>query len=298
MESTNIAANVNALGRPVMAKDIAEKMGLSIVTVRQCLGKNSAGFSEKTVQRVREVANLMGYDPAKGRWYGVGIHNQTVEKVKQAMASITKPETYVTMKTIAERLGISVATVMRAYSKKNHRNPELEELVRQAGEKLGYQPGRGGKFRYSNIPRPGHYWRNGNFATREAEITRMKELRAQGYTNAEIAKKIGRTPDTVVNNIGRQDKHLTLITMRLSHQRRAEAAAARAAYLRNKPIAEYNAKVDQANELKEAAAKALAAAEALHAELSQQQPAIEKLAAQKIPVPQIDLGSLQPTALQ
>ena len=212
----------------------------------------------------------------------------------------------VTAKDIAEKLGIGKSTVQGCLNNKFAKGyrKETVDKVRKAAEEMGYDKQASIVYGYMlsgetrrKIKEPKNY-RGGNFLTKEAEVQRMKELRAEGYTNFQIARKIGRSFGMVFHCIGKQDPSLTAISHKLRGQRTRMANAARKQYLHNKPIAEYNAKVDQANELKEAAAKALAAAEALHAELSKQQPAIEKLAAQKIPVPQIDLGSLQPTALQ
>lgn len=288
MESTNIAAanaNVNALGRPVMIKDIAEKLGLSESTVRNYLNVNNPQKSE-TIQRVRETAARMGYDPRKAMAY-----------TGKMGAGKLKPHKALTQQKIADALGASLSNVNRALKGKLF-NKELAKKIIEYAAQNGYETKEDRakkaveKAAEKAAERAANRWWYGTaFRTQEELISYMRNLRDLGYGNMEIAKKSGVTPITVRRNIGAEPAYLAKHNRIVGMKIRAQKNAARAAYLRNKPIAEYNAKVEEHNDLKAKVVK-------LEAELSQQQPAIEKLAAQKIPVPQIDLGSLQPTALQ
>lgn len=284
MENTNIAAanaNVNALGRPVMIKDIAEKLGLSESTVRNYLNVNNPQKSE-TIQRVRETAAQMGYIPRKAMAY-----------TGKMSAGKLKPHSALTQQKIADALGTNLSNVNRALNGKLF-NKELAKKIVEYAAQNGYESKeeRAKKAADEATKKAANKWYHGTaFRTKEELISYMQNLRDLGYGNMEIAKKSGVTPITVRRNIGIESAYLAKHNRVLGQKIRAQKNAARAAYLRNKPIAEYNAKVKEHNDLKAKVVK-------LEAELSQQQPAIEKLAAQKIPVPQIDLGSLQPTALQ
>lgn len=219
---------INTMNRPVLAIDIAEKLGIGKSTVVNCLNDKHANlYKKETVYKVRKAAEEMGYDKQLSSAYGRILSGEARRKVRE-------PKNY----------------------------------------------------------------RGGNFRTKEEELARMKALRAEGYTNAQIAKKIGRSYAMVIKDIGKQDPELTKISYKLRGQRQRAIIVARVAYLRNKLIAEYNAKVVEMENLKEQAAQAIAAAEMLNAELAQQKPAIEKLAAKTIPAPRLDLSSLTPTLLQ
>ena len=66
------------------------------------------------------------------------------------------------------------------------------------------------------------YW-NGNFKSHEEEKAHMENLRERGYNNAEIARMVGRTIKCVRDNIGKQPKIMTDLTMTLAGERRAKA---------------------------------------------------------------------------
>jgi len=131
---------------------------------------------------------------------------------------------------------------------------------------------------------------NGNFKTREEEIARMLELRGQGYSNKEIAKKIGRDLRTVIRNIGSQDPELTRQNRTMAAKIRSQKNAARKQYVTNKPIREYNKRVEAHNKMK-------AELNRLQVELLTEKHAIEQAAKVKVDCPALDLQTLQPTAL-
>ena len=119
----------------------------------------------------------------------------------------------------------------------------------------------------------------------------MKELRSLGYSNAEIAKAIGRHYLCVLKHIGKQDPELSTQNRAMAAHIRAQKNAARKQYVLNKPIREYNKRVEQHNKLKAEITR-------MEAELRGQTPAIEKAAKIKIDFPLVDLHTVQPTALQ
>ena len=107
----------------------------------------------------------------------------------------------------------------------------------------------------------------------------------------EIARKIGRSLSMVGNYLGSQDPVLSTQNRVMAQHIRAQKNAARKQYVLNRPILEYNAKVEEHNKLK---AKVVQ----MEAELLPQTPAIEKAAQIKIDFPLVNLSTLKPTALQ
>ena len=238
--------------------------------------------------------------------------------IKNPVAAMTP----VTAKDIAAKLGKTLSAVQISLSKarKNVRTPAVVQVMK-AAEEMGFK-GKGDqgvcvdcgntytkvnskqlicpecrklrnreharKMRGSSLAGG---WFGGNFNTREEETARMKELREMGYSNKEIADKIGRSYAMVYNNLGKQDPILSKQNVAMSQHIRAQKNAARKQYVVNKPIREYNAKVEAHNKLKAEVAR-------MEKELKPQTPAIEKAAQTKIDFPLVDLHTLQPTALQ
>ena len=216
------------------------------------------------------------------------IHNP----VAQVAAAMNRP---VTKEDIAKVLNLPIGTV-RAYLSKNPTASDKPgskvALVRETAKNMGYDPA--AAHAYGTTYKDGRTtgtWYKGNFKSRQEEIARMQELRAQGYSNAEIAKAIGRTAVCVWTNIGPQDPELSNQNRAMAQHIRAQKNAARKAYVINKPIREYNKRVEQHNKMK--AELAL-----LQVDLLTQKPIIEQAAQTKIDFPLIDLHTVQPTALQ
>lgn len=249
---------VAAMTRPVMLKDIAEKLGMSLSTVTQYMNPNFP-WSGKGVQLVRKTAEEMGYNPNAVRAY-CGKKN-AVTRGHEAICECGK--------TYLKKSGSQI------------RCPECQQKHYKEF-KHTYEKIRNG--------RSMNYY-NGNFKTREEEVARMKELRAMGYSNPEIAKAIGRSYKTVWDAIGKQDPELAKQNITMAAHIRAQKNAARKQYVINKPIREYNRRVEQHNQMKAELNK-------LQTELLTEKPAIVQAAQTKIDFPMIDLHTVQPTALQ
>lgn len=238
--------------------------------------------------------------------------------IKNPVAAMTP----VTAKDIAAKLGKTLSAVQISLSKarKNVRTPAVVQVMK-AAEEMGFK-GKGDqgvcvdcgntytkgnskqlicpecrklrnrehmrKMRGSSLAGG---WFGGNFNTREEETARMKELREMGYSNKEIADKIGRSYAMVYNNLGKQDPILSKQNVAMSQHIRAQKNAARKQYVVNKPIREYNAKVEKHNQMKAELNK-------LQTELLTGKPEIMKAAQTKIDFPMVDLKTVQPTALQ
>lgn len=195
----------------------------------------------------------------------------------------------VTAKDVAEKLGKSAYSV--AWYLGNKQSKDLQTptaiLVRKTAQEMGYKP----RNEWTHTERSAKFYWNGNFHTKEEEIARMQELRAKGYSNAEIAKLVGRTYESVRRNIGKQDPELSRQNVAMAHHIRAQKNAARKLYVLNKPIREYNKRVDEHNKMKAELAQ-------LQLELLEQKPIIEQAAQTKIDFPLVNLATVQPTALQ
>lgn len=268
--------------RPVTVKDIAAALGLSVNTTHVYLSKNT---THPAAMRTKEAARAMGWtQKADAQRYA--DHPTVLEKIQQVIPTLTHSEKPVTMRDIAAKLGVSFRTVQRAFAKTDGRNQEVAQAIRTAAQIMGYIPGRS----KPRTVKPDKFWHSGNFLSRDAEIARMRQLRAEGYTNAEIARKLGRSYGTVYNTIGKQDAAMTKMSVQMAGAARAQKSAVRAAYVRNKPIAAYNAKVQELTDLR-------AKVNALETELAAAKPAIDKAAAKVVEMPVVALANLQPTAL-
>lgn len=263
----NPVAPVIAMNRPVMLKDVAEKLGMPITSVASCMSKSSR-MSQAKIELVRMAAKEMGYDKTASKSYNGKIN------MKKCNAT---PRTY----------NEDICKCGKSFLKKGWNQmlcPECSK-AKHVAEHKEYMAV------YNRVRRGSFTYYNGNFKTRQEEIARMKELRAQGYSNNEIAKAVGRSQNTVLRNIGRQDPELSKQNVAMAAHIRAQKNAARKQYLINKPIREYNKRVEEHNKMKAEIAR-------MEAELTPRTPAIEKAAQTKIDFPLVNLHTVQPTALQ
>ena len=252
--------------------------------------------------------------------------NTTIQNPVAAVASAMNPAvaamTPVTAKDIAAKLGMTQTAVQISLSKarKNVRTPAVVQVMK-AAEEMGFK-GKGDQdvcvdcgntytkvnsnqlicpecrklrcrenmrqIRSSSVTGG---WFGGNFATKEEETARMKQLREMGYSNKEISEKVGRSYVSVWHRIGKQDPELAKQNIAMAAHIRAQKNAARKQYVINKPIREYNKRVEQHNQMKAELNK-------LQTELLTEKPAIVQAAQTKIDFPMIDLHTVQPTALQ
>lgn len=254
----NASATMN---RPVLTVDIAAKLGMSRSAVQNCLHKSST-MSKAKIALVRKTAEEMGYDPQAAQRYGKGINKR--KETKYSEKACVKCQAIFLPTSGKQKYCLACAKGMQK---------EWNDAWKRA---------------HKMIPMS---YRNGNFKTREEEVTRMKELRARGYSNLEIAKAIGRTYLTVLHAIGKQDRELWKQNVAMAAHIRAQKNAARKQYVVNKPIREYNKRVEEHNALKAKVAQ-------MEAELKPQIPVVEKVAQIKIDFPMVDLHTVQPTALQ
>lgn len=223
------------------------------------------------------------------------MSNAMIAHPAAPVAAMNRP---VTVRDIAAALHMNPSTVM-VYLHKDSNTPSVLR-VKEYAQKVGYDGKAAQEFnnthwhdarKHAKETDVRYYYCGGNFASKEAEVQRMKELRDLGYSNREIARKVGRSNNTVYNAIGPQDPELTKQSHMMASHIRAQKNAARKQYVLNRPILEYNAKVEEHNKLKAEVAR-------MEKELKFKTPSIEKAAQIKIDFPLVNLSTLQPTALQ
>lgn len=145
----------------------------------------------------------------------------------------------ITAKDIATALNMPISTVRKSLCK----NPgsisyHKVALVREYAESVGYDPKlaagewRGGRSKYI---------KESPFNTYSEFVSHCKQLRKNGWTNAEIAKGCGCTHKAILNAIGKQPAEYTAMSIALAGERRVRknlARLERAEALRKKQEAE------------------------------------------------------------
>ena len=156
----------------------------------------------------------------------------------------------VTARDIAEKLGVKVSTVYNCFSKTPTLSAKTIAKVRATAEEMGYDPKLARKVRRP-LRKYETFYRNGNFHTKEEEVAHMLALREKGFSNAEIAKKIGRGYLMVLKSIGAQPEDMTKANRIHGQEYRAAETARRKAYVESHKVAVHNETVCKLNELTE-----------------------------------------------
>ncbi|HEY3415938.1 MAG TPA: LacI family DNA-binding transcriptional regulator, partial [Armatimonadota bacterium] len=114
----------------VSLQQIADRCGVSKATVWQALNPRGYGVHPATAERIRAAAAEMGYDCSKVP----ATHAE--EEVAPPLTSVS-----VTMRDIAERCGVSHATVQRVLQQHGRSvRPALAEQIRAVVAEMGYHP--------------------------------------------------------------------------------------------------------------------------------------------------------------
>ena len=151
-------------------------------------------------------------------------NNQNITQIKR-----------VSQREIAEHVGCCEKTVCRVFNNEPGVSEELKVRIVNAATELGYAPR--------------HTYYKGNFATHEEEVAHMLQLRAEGYSNAEIARKTGRDHKTVLNNIGRQPEAITAMSHDVARLMQARREEMRKAYVLQQELDRHNAMVESVDAL-------------------------------------------------
>ena len=204
----------------------------------------------------------------------------------------------VTAKMIAERLGLSESAVHHCLSINVGKIPQKTiDLVRKTAEEMGYDSkkamAKGNKMRWertadersakaeakakakaerkeqraaAKAKKEADYLLTHNFPSKEAETKRMEYLRAQGYSNMEIAQKVGRCYVTVYRRIGVQAEDMSIANRIQGQKNRAARNAQRRQYVADHTVRTYNGLVTELGDVKTKVAK-------LETEVQQLKPA-------------------------
>lgn len=162
----------------------------------------------------------------------------------------------ITQRDIAKNLGISLRTVNKCLSKgSGYVSAATFHRVHDAAKKMGYVLPSSPEYRQQKeiareAVRRENYLLTHNFPSREAETKRMEYLREQGYSNSEIARKVGRCVLTVRRRIGSQPEDMTKENIRLGQKNRAAKNAKRRQYTANHTVNTYNGMVAELAEVK------------------------------------------------
>lgn len=283
--------NAVAMNRPVSCEDIATKLGLSKTTVANCMSERSyRDHKPATVELVRKTAKEMGYDPNRAQARH-GVKRNMGKRIDFSTLP-TKLESPVSSGSIARLLGVSRCFVSAAINNraKSYLADDIRKAAAMYGIKTRAQQIKEREEEHARKATANPYYRDTPFRTVQEQIDYMLYLRKNGCGNTEIAKRTGVACMTVRRKIGPTPADLANHNRSTAQTLRAQKNAARKAYIRNAPIAEYNKKVEEHNKLKAQIVQ-------MEAELRPQTPAIEKIAAQKIEAPAMNLTMLSPTPI-
>lgn len=151
-----------------------------------------------------------------------------------------------TIADIARIAGTTYSTTRTALvSESSKVGSNTRSKIRAIAERVGYSPKKRRSCNYYD----------GNFGSREEEHRKMRELRKKGFTNPEIAKKIGRHYMTVLHAIGPQPKELTEMSFALAGERRVRRNQLRREIILNQKIKQLEQSQKEVEEINARAAE-------------------------------------------
>ena len=178
-------------------------------------------------------------------------------------------------------------------------------LIQKIASDLGYvnpmsAESKQARLNAKEAARQADYLRKHNFPSREAETERMKALRAQGYSNKEIAAKIGVVYRTVWNRIGNQDLDMSKENRMLGQKHRAQRNQERKVYTAKHTVNVYNDAVERLEEIKSTLEKVRAEQDSVEKMVRMLKPDVEKAVKflNAVSDTSENLASLAPTTLQ
>ena len=237
----------------------------------------------------------------------------------------------ITTKEIAQHFNVKENTVICYLApSSNGRTSSLFNDIRSYAEKMGWKPylkrcavcgrefvatsgfrkycdecmpkvkkeqSREGAKRFRERKRADSYWYGGCFHTKSEETNRMLELRANGFSNAEIAKKIGRCRSTVCQSIGVQSKELTKFNRSNGSKLRAQKNTLRKQFVANEQVTAYNRKVDECKQKQAELAELKVLVGNMEQTIRKDEKRVARLANKVIKCPDIELHTVQMSAL-
>ena len=229
----------------------------------------------------------------------------------------------ITANDIAQKFNVSLRTAEQYLAPKSKYNSKTAQNMRAYATQIGYYAPDGKcdrcgkvfqiKQRFQHLcPECAKYmkekvWRhgknrkfycNGCFHSREEEQKRMLQLREDGYSNMEIAQKIGRHYKTVLLAIGYQPDGITKKNKVMGQKIRAQKNASRKQYVVNEQVTEYNRKVDECEKKRVELKELQITVGNMEKAIKKDEKRVTRLANKVIKCPDIELPVVQMTALQ
>ena len=287
----SVIQNNAASQKAITMKDIAAHLGISFNSARNAYYGRGP---KQRIAAVKDAAERLGYDP----------HTAYCEGVKRGAHT---NRSRVKISDVAKVAGVSCTTVsdiLGGYHRLH--TADIIRKVEEAASRLGYK-----SLKQLAAERPQKFYWNGNFHTKQEEVARMRELRAEGFSNAEIAQKIGRCANMVRGSIGKQPEDMTRMNVAEGQRNRAKRNANRRTYVMTHEINQHNELVEKAERISadiHTVEQQLTTLRREHAEMTEKiasnVPHIRKLSQQvgipmkELPPAQINLSELTPTAIQ
>ena len=170
--------------------------------------------------------------------------------------AVAAPVAPITVYDIAAKLNMNPYTVRAYLAPGCKTKSEAANRVRTEAKAMGYDPKAVVRASHKHaVAASNRKWQqtpaNKIFASREAETNAMLALRAEGYSNQDIAAKCGVDRTTVHKRIGKQSAIVTKANRKLGQKIHSAKIQLRKSLAQEQRIREYNAKVEAFN--KEAA---------------------------------------------
>lgn len=188
----------------------------------------------------------------------------------------------ITVQEIAKEFGILPQSVYACLAPTSKARGPRAEQIRSYAYKCGWKP----LAQREKESKPLHYWYDGCFLTKAEEIKRMEELRAVGYSNDEIAKKVGRSLSTIYNGIGAQPKEITDKNIKMRGKIRSQKNAERKQCVIDKSVNEYNKLVEEVRSVEAHLSK-------IKQDLAAKEQAVQKNARRTVKTPSISFATTE-----
>lgn len=191
----------------------------------------------------------------------------------------------VTQSDIADFIGcslISVSFVLSGNAGRVGLSPEFCNQVMLAAKMLGYK-GRLERAAETTQERELNFrLRHNNCKTIDEENRFMKTFRSMGYSNAEIAKKMGYDRKTIRNRIGSQPEDLSLHNRKEAQRLKAAKNRSRKEYLDTHLVTEYNGLILECANLRSQASELIAKSDLIVQKVKELEPKVKKATLSKV----------------
>ena len=141
------------------------------------------------------------------------------------------------------------------------------------------------------------FYYDGCFHTRTEERERMRQLRDEGYSNKEIAQKLGRDYRTVLHALGYQPEGITKKNKQIGQKIRAQKSASRKQYVVNEQVTAYNRKIDECKKKRAELAELKVLVGNMEQTIRKDEKRVARLANKVIKCPDMELHTVQMSAL-